>query len=195
MLVYWTWRCDLQGRLVTDMDKLDGIVLEVNTTCTDIAHSCLEHMYSLTATHDPILSSRVRLKCGKKTQGLGFPGLLDRLGRRLCLEQTLWESGAVLHGPVRTTSSRSMAQVHYSMYTRKLVRIMSLPPTDLNLFVHVHFQILLWKAAGYLGPLDVSISEYGREIKDGIINFVLVSIKPTVAVIVCNSAAPTTASA
>ena len=68
-----------------------------------------------------------------------------------------------------STSSSSMAQVHYSMYIRKLVRIMSLPPTDLNLFVHVHFQMLLWKAADYLGPLDVSISEYGREIKDGII--------------------------
>ena len=41
LLVYWTWRCDLQGRLVIDMDTLDGIVLEVNTTFTDIAHSCL----------------------------------------------------------------------------------------------------------------------------------------------------------
>ncbi len=87
----------------------------------------------------------------------------------MCLEQTLLQSGAVLHGAARTTSSSSMAQVHYNMYTRKLVPIMSLPPTDLNLFVHVHFQMLLWKAAGYLGPLDVSFSEYGREIKDGII--------------------------
>ena len=32
----------------------------------------------------------------------------------MCLEQTLWQSGAVLHGAVRTTSSRSMAQVHYN---------------------------------------------------------------------------------
>ena len=79
LLVYWTWRCDLQGRLVIDMDKLDGIVLEVNTTCTDIAHSCLEPMHSLTATQCPILSARVRVKCGN-TQGLGLTGLLDRLG-------------------------------------------------------------------------------------------------------------------
>ena len=87
----------------------------------------------------------------------------------MCLEQTLWQSGAVIHGAVQTTSSRSMAQVKYNMYTRKLVRNMSLPPTDLNLFVHVHFQILLWNAADYLGPSDVFISEYGREIKDGIL--------------------------
>ncbi len=63
LLVYWTWRCDLQGLLVIDMDKLDGIVLEVHTTCTDIAHSCLEPMHSLTATQCPILSAGVRLKC------------------------------------------------------------------------------------------------------------------------------------
>ena len=35
----------------------------------------------------------------------------------MCLEQTSWQSGAVLHGAVRTTSSSSMAQVHYNMYT------------------------------------------------------------------------------
>ena len=87
----------------------------------------------------------------------------------MCLEQTSWQPGAVLHGAVRTTSSSSMAQIHYNMYSRKLVRIMSLPPTDLNIFFHVHFQMLLCKAADYLGPLDVSISDYGREIKDGTI--------------------------
>ena len=27
LLVYWTWRCDLQDRLGIDMEKLDGIVL------------------------------------------------------------------------------------------------------------------------------------------------------------------------
>ena len=48
--------------------------------------------------------------------------------------------------------------------------IMPLPPTDLNLFVHVHFQLLLWKAAAYMGPLDVSISAYGREMKDWIMS-------------------------
>ena len=87
----------------------------------------------------------------------------------MCLDRASWQSGAVLHGAGRTTSSSSMAQVHYNMYTRKLVRIMSLPPTELNLFVHVHFQMLLWKAADYQCPLGASISEYGQVIKDGII--------------------------
>ena len=91
LLVYWTWRCDLQGRLVKNMDKLDGIVLEVNTTCTDIAHSCLEPIHSLTATQCPILSASVRLKCGKHSR-IGLSWAVRQAGRRLCLEQTLWQS-------------------------------------------------------------------------------------------------------
>ncbi len=68
VLVYWTWRCDLQDRLVIDMEKLDGIVLDVNTTCTDIAHSCLEPMHSLTATQCPILSAKVSVTCRKHSR-------------------------------------------------------------------------------------------------------------------------------
>ena len=162
LLVYWTWRCDLQGCLVIDMNKLDGIVLEVNTTCTDIAHSCLEPIHSLTATQCPILSARVRLKCWKHSR-IGLSWAIRQVGEEGVSRADIMAVGS------SSTSSSSMAQVHYSMYIRKLVRIMSLPPTDLNLFVHVHFQMLLWKAADYLGPLDVSISEYGWEIKDWII--------------------------
>ena len=69
-------------------------------------------------------------------------------------------------------SGRPHGKVNYYVYTRKLVRIMSLPLTDLNIFVHlnlVHLRVLLWKAADQPAPLDVSISEYGRAIKDGIL--------------------------
>ncbi len=63
LLIYWTRRCDLQDRLVVDMEKLDSIVLYVNTTCTYIANSCLDPIHSLTGTQCPVLSARVRLKC------------------------------------------------------------------------------------------------------------------------------------
>ena len=52
------------------------------------------------------------------------------------------------------------------------MRIMSLPPTYLNIFLHVkraHLQMLLWKAADQLGPPNVSITKYGWEIQDGLI--------------------------
>ena len=50
------------------------------------------------------------------------------------------------------------------------MRIMSLPPTDLNFFLHVkrsHLHMLQRKVAAQLGPPDVSISEYGWKIKTG----------------------------
>ena len=117
-----------------------------------------------------------------------FRGLLDGLGEEGVSRADLMAVGS--SSSERCTDN--LKQLHRSsplkyMYTRKLVRIMSLPPTDVNLLLHVkrvHFQMLLWKAADHMGSLDVSISEYGLEIKDGIIIFVLVSIKPTVAVTV-----------
>ena len=39
------------------------------------------------------------------------------------------------------------------------------PPPHIK---HAHMQMLLWMIAGQLGPPDVSISEYGWKIKDGI---------------------------
>ena len=32
LLVYWTWRCDLHDRLAVQMEKWDGVVLDVNAT-------------------------------------------------------------------------------------------------------------------------------------------------------------------
>ena len=58
-----------------------------------------------------------------------------------------------------------MAQAHYNkiMYTRKQMRIiMSLPPTDLIIYLHlkrVYFQMSMCKAAYQLGSLGVSISQ------------------------------------
>ena len=117
-------------------------------------------------------------------------------------------------------SGSSMTQASYNVYTRKqgnTLRIMSLPSTDLNLFLHVkraHLHMLLWKVADHLGPPAVSISEYGLEIQDGLIcpsiysgppeppllmNVVVQKArhtrKPTIAVTVLNLAAPSTVSA
>ena len=36
LLVYWTWRCDLQDRLAVQMEKWDGVVLDVNATCAHL---------------------------------------------------------------------------------------------------------------------------------------------------------------
>ena len=43
-LVYWTWRCDLQYRLAVQMEKWDGVVLDVNATCAHLGSTvCSQH--------------------------------------------------------------------------------------------------------------------------------------------------------
>ena len=36
LLVYWTWRCALEDRLAVQMEKWDGVVLDVNATCAHL---------------------------------------------------------------------------------------------------------------------------------------------------------------
>ena len=110
----------------------------------------------------------------KYTKEGDFPGLFDVLGEEGASQGDLTAVGeqffVALYGQ---PSGSSMTQARYKLYTRtqgKRMRIMSLPPTDLKLFLHVkraHLQMLLWKAPDQLGPPDVSITEYGWEIQDG----------------------------
>ena len=96
---------------------------------------------------------------------------------------SLRQSGAVHRGAVGQPSSSYRAPA-----------IMSLRPTNLIISLHlkrVQFKILLWKAAAQLGPLDVSIS-LRIWLGDQRWNCVVVSIKPTVAIIVSNSGTPST---
>lgn len=60
------------------------------------------------------------------------------------------------------------------MYTRKsgkLLKLMSLPPTDQNLFLHIlrsHLQTILGKSADQQAPPELDIRKYGWDIKDDI---------------------------
>ena len=36
LLVYWTWRYDLQVRVAVQMEKWDGVVLDINATCSNL---------------------------------------------------------------------------------------------------------------------------------------------------------------
>ena len=67
LLVYWTWRCDLHDRLAVQMEKWDGVVIDVNATCahlgSTVCSQLLVHMQSPAATPCPTLSARVRLLC------------------------------------------------------------------------------------------------------------------------------------
>ena len=89
----------------------------------------------------------------KTLRACNLPGLFDVLGEESATHADHTAVGqqffAALYGQPTGTS---MTQAQHSMYTRKNgkpLRIMSLPPTDTNLYLHVrraHLQMLLWKA-------------------------------------------------
>lgn len=179
LLVYWTWCYDLQDRLAAQMEKWDGVVLEINATCANLGDRVCSQ---LLGAHAITGCDTVSYPFGKgkasvlKTLKAGdFPGLFDVLGEEGATEENLMAVGQQLFASLYgQPAGPSMTQARYNLYTRKqgkLLRILSLPPTDQNLYLHVrraHLQMLLWKAPNKQGPPDVSISEYGWELEDGI---------------------------
>ena len=162
LLVYWTWRCDLDDRLAVQMKKWDGVVLDGNATCAHLGSTVCSQ---LLGAHAITGCDTVSYPFGKgnasmlKTLKEGdFPGLFDVLGEEGASQEDLMavreQFFVALYGQ---PSGSSMTEARYNLYTRKQgkpMRIMSLPPTDLNLFLHVkrtHLQMLLWKAADQLG--------------------------------------------
>ena len=153
------------------MEMRDGIVLEVNATCSEFEGTVCSQ---LLGAHASTTGASTHCNTVSYTVGKGITSMLKTLkewvfrgyqagcGRRVFLRQ----SEAVqlfIAALYEQPSSRSMAQAQYTkiMYTRKQIRIsMSLLPTDLIICLHlkrVHFQMFL--AEDQLGSLGVSISQ------------------------------------
>ena len=66
LLVYWTWRYDLQVRVSVQMEKWDGVVLDINATCANLGDTvCSQllgaHALSGCDTIFPTPSAKARL--------------------------------------------------------------------------------------------------------------------------------------
>ena len=229
LLVYWTWRYDLQVRVSVQMEKWDGVVLDINATCANLGDTVCPQLLGAHALSgcdtDSYPFGKGKASVLKSLKAGNFPGLFGVLGEESATHVDLMAVGqhffAALYGQPTSTS---MIQARYNMYTRKQakpLRIMLLPPTDTNLYLHVrpaHLQMLLWKAADQQGPPDVYIADYGWKIDNGItcsstdsgppgppllMNVIAAAVerrtrharKAIVAVTVKNSAAQSTASA
>ena len=44
LLVYWTWRCDLQDRITVQIEKWDGVVLDANAILAHLGSTQVEHV-------------------------------------------------------------------------------------------------------------------------------------------------------
>jgi hypothetical protein len=67
--------------------------------------------------------------------------------------------------------STSMSDARYEIYCKQKnpPALKSLPPTDINLALHLqraHLQIMLWKAADKADPPAIQITDYGWEVHE-----------------------------
>ena len=98
LLVYWTWRCDLQDRLAVQMEKWDGVVLDGNATCANLGSTVCS---KLLGAHAITGCDTVSYPFGKgkasmlKTLKEGdFPGLFDVLGEEGASQEDLMAVGS-----------------------------------------------------------------------------------------------------
>ena len=171
LLVFWTWRNGLQDKLVIQMEKWNGVVLDIHATCASLGQALCSQLLGAHALSGCDTVSfpfcKGNISALKILSAGHFPGLFDVLGEEGATQADLMEVGkqffSALYGHPTGTS---MTQAHYNIHSHKQgkpLRIMYLPPTDIHLYLHVwraHLQMLLWKAADQQGPPGVDILEY-----------------------------------
>ena len=105
----------------------------------------------------------------KVLQAGDFPGLNLVLSEIAATKEQLVEAGqtfmCALYGQ---KPGRRMNEARYNIYSGKLLKIMSLPPTEKNLYLHIlraHLQVILAKAADQQAPPYLNITDYGWKLK------------------------------
>jgi len=169
MLVYWVWKMQLNCSV--QMERWNGVVVDINATCTELGPKCLQLLGVHALSGCDTVSypfSKSKMSALNTLKAGDFPGLYQVLGEEDATNSDLMETGqkfftAMYGQPVGTT----MSEARYRMYCRKNgrpMRIMALPPTEANLYLHVsraHLQTMLWKAADQQGPPKVEITQFG----------------------------------
>ena len=177
LLIYWVFRKQVQCKV--QMERWDGTVLDINSTCSDLGSKCsqLLGMHALTGcdtTSYPYGKGKATaLKALLAGQCMG---LEDVLGEVNMTSQSLLDAARIyftaLYSQPQGTSLES-ARLRLYTKSKKNPKVMALPPTSANLLQHVlraHLQIMLWKAADQQGPPEQStdITQFGWEFKDDI---------------------------
>jgi len=178
LLVYWVWKMQLHCTCSVQMERWNGVVIDINATCLLLGSKCLQllGMHALSGCDTVSYPfNKGKISALNALQAGDFPGLFEVLGEEDATDVDLMETGqrffAAMYGQPPGTS---MNVARYQIYSRKQgkpMRIMALPPTETNLFLHVrraHLQMMLWKAADQQGPPHVDITRFRWEVNDGI---------------------------
>ena len=179
LLVFWMWRNQLVDTCHMQIERWDGTVPDINQTCIKLGSNCLQllGMHALTGcdtTSFPFNKGKVSAL--SVIEAGDFPGLFHVLGEEDAMRWDLLEVGlsffCALYGQKQGTS---MEDARYTMYTKTkaIPRLRNLLPNSANLLLHVqhaHLQMTLWKAADQHSPPDIYISNFGWEMKAGVLS-------------------------
>ena len=180
--VFWMWRNQLVDTCQMQIERWDGTVLDINQTCIKLGSKCLQllGMHALTGcdtTSFPFNKGKVSAL--SVIEAGDFPGLFHVLGEEDAMRWDLLEVGlsffCALYGQKQGTPMEDARCTLITLYTKTKARprLRNLPPNSANLLLHVqraHLQITLWKAADQHSPPDIDISNFGWEMKAGVLS-------------------------
>ena len=178
LLVYWVWKADLVSTCKVQMERWDGRILDINKTCVNLGANCSQLLGIYAVSGCDIVSYPFRkgkIHALNVIMAGNFPGLSEVLGEEHTTDDDFLKLGhqyfAALYGQKPGTS---MNDARYNLFTKKkgkLMCIMALPPTDINLLYHMqraHLAMILWKAAKLKKPPHIDITKHGWTLKNGI---------------------------
>ena len=176
MLVYWVYRHDIQATV--QMEKWDGTILDINATCVELGPKCLQllGMHYLTGSDTTsYLYGKGKVSALNTLRAGHFPALSTAFGELDVTREQVMEAGqAFIRALYGQSPGTTMGEARYRLYTRKsgkLLKLMSLPPTEKNIFFHImraHLKTILAKSADQQAPPELDIAHFGWEIKYGI---------------------------
>ena len=173
LLVYWCWKCSVKSRV--QMLKWDGVVLNINATVSKLGDKCsgILGMHALsgcdTVSYPNGKGKVSALKVLTQTNIIGLDSILGEVDAS---ETDLIKTGTEFFLALYCQpKSSSMNAARYDIFRRRKTppSLKSLPPTDMNLKLHIkraHLQMMLWKAADKIDPPNMEITDYGWDVTD-----------------------------
>ena len=161
------------------MERRDGAVLNINQTCTKLGSTCLQLLgiHALTGCHTTSFPfNKGKVSALSVLEAGYFPGLFHVLGKEDAMQWDLHEVGlsfvCALYGQKPGTP---MKEAMYNLYTKTKAtpRLRNRPANSINLLLlmqRAHLPMALWKAADQHSPPDIDISNFGWEMKAGILS-------------------------
>ena len=155
-------------------------MININQTCTKLGSKCIQllGMHALNGCDTTSFTfNKGKLSALSVLEAGYFPGLFHVLGEEDAMQWGLLEVGLSFFCALYSQKPDTpMEEARYNLYTKTkaMPRLRNLPPnTSTKLLLHVqraHLQMTLWKAADQHSPPDIDVSNFGWEMKAGVLS-------------------------